>query len=84
MHYMHTLDDQHELWPVLRLWPRVAAAMRHMLFRAQLVKIKTAELELVVYIPKEIANGQIQTSYDVHVFYHGGGMVRQHHFLCTK
>ena len=54
---------------------------QHELFREfTKVKVETAELELVVYVPEEIATGQVQTSYDVHVFWHGGGMVRYH--LC--
>jgi len=42
---------------------------QHELFREfTKVKVKTAELELVIYVPEEIATSQVQTSYDVHVF----------------
>lgn len=58
---------------------------QHELFRQfTKVKIETAELELVVYVPEEIATGQVETSYNVHIFWHGGGMVRHHVCLFTK
>jgi hypothetical protein len=49
---------------------------QHDLFRGFVkVKIETAELKLVVYVPEEIATGQVQISYNIHVFWHGGGLV---------
>lgn len=58
---------------------------QHQLFREfTKVEIEIAELKLIVYVPDEIATGQVQKSYNVHVFWHGGGMVLHYICLFTK